>query len=177
MSFRGVGFLSQARCFFLLPVFCTKLPAAASCLTNLRVNLLDKKANNLPEWQTIPLKVQFKLPTYKLLLPFCALYSTFLLFFFYLFPPLESISFLPISVSYLCCLPSGKSSSLRFRVPAMPVWGIGITTGLLAPSISNPERHPRRHGDAEHSKNPLAIATPQWLRDKDDEDSRPSNGS
>lgn len=84
MSFRGVGFLSQARCFFLLPVFCTKLPAAASCLTNLRVNLLDKKANNLPEWQTIPLKVQFKLPTYKLLLPFCALYSTFLLFFFFI---------------------------------------------------------------------------------------------
>lgn len=58
---------------------------------------------------------------YSALLSLCARYYLLSPAHFIHSLPLQFISSLSVSVSYLCCLGSGRSSSLRYRVLAMPV--------------------------------------------------------
>lgn len=85
--------------------------------------------------------------SYSFFFPFCfAVLSTSFAFASFVF--LYACLSLPLFCSH--CSPNflssvvhwmaGKSSSLRFRVPAMPGWETGITRDLPVPSTSSPER-------------------------------------
>ncbi len=54
---------------------------------------------------------------------------------------------------------AGKSSSLRFRVPAMPGWETGITRDPPVPSTSSPERSASRASDGRGGWHAAALDT------------------
>lgn len=54
---------------------------------------------------------------------------------------------------------AGKSSSLRFRVPAMPGWETGITRDPPVPSTSSPERSASRVSEGRGGWDTAALDT------------------
>ncbi len=72
-----------------------------------------------------------------------------------LFCPHRSPNFLSSLVHWM----AGKSSSLRFRVPAMPDWETGITRDPPVPSTSSPERSASRASDGRGGWHAAALDT------------------